>query len=138
MRAAVKLQLPVFLLSERRKAGKSTFPPMRPAVKLQLPVFLLSERRKTGKSSLPPMRAAVKLQFGSCFLSEWRKSSKCEFTAHASSGLELSGPNQQAAGQMELAKQNSKTTQDRIKTPHSCSHAQKSSDVSITRACFRV
>ena len=86
MRAAVKLQFPVFLLSQRRKTGKSTLPPMRAAVKLQLPVFLLSERRKTGKSSLPPMRAAVKLQFASCFLSEWRKTGKCEFTAHASSG----------------------------------------------------
>ena len=62
MGAAVKLQLPVVLLSERRKTGKSSLPPIRGAVKLQLPVFLLSERRKTGKSSLPPIRAAVKLR----------------------------------------------------------------------------
>ncbi|KAJ8632510.1 hypothetical protein MRB53_025846 [Persea americana] len=58
------MQFPVFLLSERRKTGKSTLPPMGAAVKLQLPDFLLSERRKTGKSSLPPMRAAV-CQFSS-------------------------------------------------------------------------
>ncbi|XXG82001.1 hypothetical protein AAC387_Pa10g0024 [Persea americana] len=51
MRAAVKPQVPAFLLSERRKTGKSTLPPMRAAVKLQLPVFLLSERRKAGKCS---------------------------------------------------------------------------------------
>ncbi|XXG57849.1 hypothetical protein AAC387_Pa04g0293 [Persea americana] len=51
MRASVNLQLPAFLLSERRKAGKSTLPPMRAAVKLQLPVFLPSERRKAGNCS---------------------------------------------------------------------------------------
>ncbi|KAJ8614988.1 hypothetical protein MRB53_015461 [Persea americana] len=33
----------------RRKTGKATLPPMRAAVKLQLRVFLLSQRRKTGK-----------------------------------------------------------------------------------------
>ncbi|XXG66436.1 hypothetical protein AAC387_Pa06g0005 [Persea americana] len=43
MGAAVKLQLLVFLLSERRKTGKSTLPPMREAVKLQLPVCLLPQ-----------------------------------------------------------------------------------------------
>ncbi|KAJ8628209.1 hypothetical protein MRB53_021516 [Persea americana] len=53
------LQFPVFLLSERRKAGKSTLLPMRVAVKLQFPVFLLSVRRKAGKSTLPPMREAL-------------------------------------------------------------------------------
>ncbi|XXG57824.1 hypothetical protein AAC387_Pa04g0268 [Persea americana] len=51
MRAAVNPQLPAFLLSERRKTGKSTLPPMRAAVKLQLPVFLPSERRKAGNCS---------------------------------------------------------------------------------------
>ncbi|XXG81984.1 hypothetical protein AAC387_Pa10g0015 [Persea americana] len=51
MRAAVKPQVLAFLLSERRKTGKSTLPPMRAAVKLQLPVFLLSEQRKAGKRS---------------------------------------------------------------------------------------
>ncbi|XXG57915.1 hypothetical protein AAC387_Pa04g0359 [Persea americana] len=51
MRAAVKLKLPAFLLSERRKTGKSTLPPMRAAVKLQLPVFLPSERRNAGECS---------------------------------------------------------------------------------------
>ena len=61
MRAAVKLQFPDFLLSERRKTGKSSLPPMRAAVKQQFPAFLLSERRKTGKSSLPPTQAAAKL-----------------------------------------------------------------------------
>ena len=49
MKAVVKPQLQVFLLSERRKAGKSTLPSMRVAVKLQLPAFVLSERRNTGK-----------------------------------------------------------------------------------------
>ena len=86
MRAAVKLQMPVFLLSERRKAGKSSLPPMRAAVNPQIPVFLLSERRKTGESSLPPMRAAVKLQLPVFLLSGWRKTGKFEFAAHASSG----------------------------------------------------
>ncbi|XXG57898.1 hypothetical protein AAC387_Pa04g0341 [Persea americana] len=51
MRAAVNLQLPAFLLSERRKTGKSTLPPMRAAVKLQLPVFLPSKRRNAGECS---------------------------------------------------------------------------------------
>ncbi|XXG76359.1 hypothetical protein AAC387_Pa08g0725 [Persea americana] len=59
---------------------------MGAAVKLQLPVFLLSERRKAGKSSLPPMRAAVKLQLPAFLLSQWRKTGKCDFTAPASGG----------------------------------------------------
>ncbi|KAJ8614984.1 hypothetical protein MRB53_015457 [Persea americana] len=37
------------VFQERRKAGKATLPPMRAAVNLQLRVFLLSQRRKTGK-----------------------------------------------------------------------------------------
>ena len=40
-----QLQFPAFLLSERRKTGKSTLPPMGAAVMLQFPVSLLSERR---------------------------------------------------------------------------------------------
>ena len=40
------MQIPAFLLSERRRTGKTTLPPMGAAVKLQLPVFLRSERRK--------------------------------------------------------------------------------------------
>ncbi|XXG58425.1 hypothetical protein AAC387_Pa04g0738 [Persea americana] len=59
---------------------------MGAAVKLQLPVFLLSERRKTGKSGIPPTRAAVKLRFPVFLLSLWRKTGKCEFTAHAGGG----------------------------------------------------
>ena len=76
MKAAGKLQFPVFLLSERRKTGKSSLPRKGSAVKLQFPDFLLSERRKTGKSSLPPMRAAVKQQFQAFLLSERRKTGK--------------------------------------------------------------
>ncbi|XXG43672.1 hypothetical protein AAC387_Pa01g3660 [Persea americana] len=59
---------------------------MGAAVKLQIPVLLLSERRKAGKSSLPPMGAAVKLQFPVFLLPERRKTLKCEFNALASSG----------------------------------------------------
>ncbi|XXG78888.1 hypothetical protein AAC387_Pa09g0062 [Persea americana] len=62
MTAAVKLQMPVFLLSQRRKTGKSSLPPMGAAVKLQFLGFLLLESRKTGKSSLPPVQAAVTLR----------------------------------------------------------------------------
>ena len=65
---------------------KMTLPPMGAAVKLQLPVFLLSQRRKTGKSSLPPMRAAVKLKVPAFLLSQRRKTGKCRFTAHESGG----------------------------------------------------
>ncbi|KAJ8616889.1 hypothetical protein MRB53_013075 [Persea americana] len=86
MRTAVKLKLPIFLLSDGRKTGKSTLPPMRAAVKLKLPVFVLSERRKTGKSSLPPMRTAVKLQLPVLLPSERRKAGKCSFAADASGG----------------------------------------------------
>ena len=42
---AVNSHFPAFLLSERRKTGKSTLPPMGAAVMLQFPVSLLSERR---------------------------------------------------------------------------------------------
>ena len=48
--------------------------------------FLLSQRRKTGKSSLPPVRAAVKLKLPAFLLSQRRKAGKCEFAAHASGG----------------------------------------------------
>ncbi|XXG76333.1 hypothetical protein AAC387_Pa08g0699 [Persea americana] len=37
------MQFPLFLLSEWRKAGESTLPPMGAAVKLQLPNFLHSQ-----------------------------------------------------------------------------------------------
>ncbi|XXG71502.1 hypothetical protein AAC387_Pa07g0773 [Persea americana] len=75
MRTAVKQQIPVFHLSERRKIGKSSLPPMRAAVKLQLPTFILSERWKTGNrftadasggkaadASFPPLRAEQNLK----------------------------------------------------------------------------
>ena len=86
MGPAVKLQLPVFHLSQRRKTGKSSLPPMRAAVKLKVPAFLLSQRRKPGKYSLPPVRAAVKLKLPAFLLSQRRKAGKCEFAAHASGG----------------------------------------------------
>ncbi|KAJ8635006.1 hypothetical protein MRB53_009273 [Persea americana] len=59
---------------------------MRAAVKLKVPAFLLSQRRKPGKSSLPPVRAAVKLKLPAFLLSQRRKAGKCEFAAHASGG----------------------------------------------------
>ncbi|XXG76332.1 hypothetical protein AAC387_Pa08g0698 [Persea americana] len=76
------MQFPVFLLSEWRKTGKSTLPPMRAAVKLRLPAFRLSKRRKAGKSSLPPLRAAVKMQLPAFLHSQW----KIQFTADESGG----------------------------------------------------
>ncbi|KAJ8635004.1 hypothetical protein MRB53_009271 [Persea americana] len=60
---------------------------MTAAVKLKVPAFLLSLRRKPGKSSLPPVRAAVKLKLPAFLLSQRRKAGKCEFAAHASGGL---------------------------------------------------
>ena len=39
---------------------------------------------------------------------------------------------------MELVKSSSIIALDSSRAPHSCSHAQKSSDVSTTRACLRV
>ncbi|XXG73791.1 hypothetical protein AAC387_Pa07g2637 [Persea americana] len=64
------MQFPVFLLSERRKTGKSTLLPMGAAVKLQLPVssfqsggklenhFTADERGgKAAIASFPPLRA---------------------------------------------------------------------------------
>ncbi|XXG86856.1 hypothetical protein AAC387_Pa11g1686 [Persea americana] len=76
---AVKLQFPDFLLSERRKTGRSTLPLLRSAGKLQLPVFLLPERRKTGKSILPPIRAAVKLRLQSSADESSGKGASCRF-----------------------------------------------------------
>ncbi|XXG76336.1 hypothetical protein AAC387_Pa08g0702 [Persea americana] len=76
------MQFPVFLLSEWRRTGKSTFSPMGVAVKLRLPAFLLLERWKAGKSSLPPKRAAVKLQLPAFLHSQW----KIRFTADESGG----------------------------------------------------
>ncbi|KAJ8635002.1 hypothetical protein MRB53_009269 [Persea americana] len=61
---------------------------MRAAVKLKVPAFLLSQRRKPGKSSLPPVRAAVKLKLPAFLLSQRRKAGKCEFAAHASGAEE--------------------------------------------------
>ncbi|KAJ8635024.1 hypothetical protein MRB53_009291 [Persea americana] len=61
---------------------------MRAAVKLKVQAFLLSQRRKPGKYSLPPVRAAVKLKLPAFLLSQRRKAGKCEFAAHASGDLE--------------------------------------------------
>ncbi|XXG89508.1 hypothetical protein AAC387_Pa12g1489 [Persea americana] len=53
---------------------------------MQFPVFLLSERRKTGKSTLPPMRAAVKPQPGSFPPLRAEENWKIPFTADESGG----------------------------------------------------
>ncbi|XXG89495.1 hypothetical protein AAC387_Pa12g1480 [Persea americana] len=53
---------------------------------MQFPVFLLSERRKTGKSTLPPMRAAVKLQPASFPPLRAEENWKIQFTADEGGG----------------------------------------------------
>ncbi|XXG89483.1 hypothetical protein AAC387_Pa12g1464 [Persea americana] len=70
---------------------------------MQFPVFLLSERRKTGKSTLPPMKAAVKLQPASFPPLRAEENWKIKFTADESGGK--AAPNQfsssQSGGKLE-------------------------------------
>ena len=63
------------------ETGKSTLPPMRAAVKLQLPVFLLCERRKTGHCSFTAALISGKVHFTAFLRSERRKTGNWRYAA---------------------------------------------------------
>ena len=84
--SAVKLHFPVFLLSERTRAGSCSFTAALIGGKVDFPAFLLSERRKAGNCSFTAAFIGGKVDFPVFLRSERRKTGNCRYAAGAFGG----------------------------------------------------
>ena len=83
---AVNSHFPVFLHSERRKAGNCRFTAALIGGKLDFPGFLRCERRKTGNCSVTAAPIGGKVDFPAFLSSERRKTGNCRNAAGAYGG----------------------------------------------------
>ncbi|XXG73796.1 hypothetical protein AAC387_Pa07g2642 [Persea americana] len=83
---AVDSHFPVFLRSERRKAGNCSFTAALIGCKMDFPVFLCSEGRKTGNCSFTAAPIGRKVDFPVFLRSDRRKTGNCIFAAGTCGG----------------------------------------------------